>query len=162
MTKNKNITTSAPVLKLDKFLPYTVSALSNKLSRIIGETYKNKFALSITEWRIMAVLGEHPGSSADEVSSRTETEKSIISRSLQKLLQRNFVAREVDSNDRRRQNLTLTEIGQDVYNQIVPDSYEYEERLLKCFSDQEKATFDSLVERLYKHAIEVEKFQNSR
>ena len=144
------------VLKLDRFLPYTVSALSNKISSIIAETYKDKFALSITEWRIMAVLGEHPGSSADEVSSKTEIEKSIVSRSLHKLLQRHLVAREVDSTDRRRQNLTLTETGKDVYAQIVPVSYEYEAKLLECFSNKERATFDGLIDRLYKHAIQVE------
>lgn len=145
-----------PILTLERFLPYRISTLSNRISGIIAETYKDKFALSVTEWRIMAVLGEYPGASADEVSVKTQIEKSIISRALQKLLTRHLVSREVDANDRRRQNLTLTETGIDVYREIVPVSYDYEQLLLKCFNKKEQAMFDSLVDRLYEHAATIE------
>ena len=109
-------------LQLEQFLPYRVSVLSNTISSIIADTYRDKFKLTVTEWRIMAVLGEYPGFSADEVSNMIHTEKSIISRALKKLLQRSFVERQVNADDRRRQDLTLTELGQDVYRQIVPVS----------------------------------------
>ena len=111
----------------------------------IAETYKNKFALSIVEWRIMAVLGEYPGASADEVSAKIQIEKSIVSRALQKLLKRHLVVREVDQSDRRRQNLTLTKTGADVYKQIVPVSYDYEEDLLNCFDEEERNTLNTLI-----------------
>ena len=119
---------------------------------MIAETYKDKFALSVTEWRIMAVLGEYPGASADEVSVKIQIEKSIVSRSLQKLLKRHLVKREVDKADRRRQNLALTKTGKDVYRQIIPVSYDYEDQLLKCFDKQERAAFDGFIDRLYAHA----------
>ena len=145
---NKN----SSILQLERFLPYRISTLSNRVSAIIAENYKDKFALSVTEWRIMAVLGEYPGASADEVSVKTQIEKSIISRSLQKLLKRHLVVREVDEADRRRQNLRLTKTGQDVYKQIVPVSYDYERTLLECFSMKEREQFNALVDRLYQHA----------
>lgn len=144
------------ILQLEHFLPYKLSAVSNNISRIIADTYKNKFALSITEWRIMAVLGELPGSSADEVSLRTQVEKSLISRSLQKLLKRELVARKVDASDRRRQNLTLSDAGKDIYNEIVPVSYEYESVLVECFSDEEREQLDLLLNKLNTHARKVE------
>lgn len=145
-------TKNSSILKLERFLPYRISTLSNRISGIIAQTYKDKFALSVTEWRIMAVLGEYPGASADEVSAKTQIEKSIISRSLQKLLKRNLIVREVDEADRRRQNLRLAKVGREVYKQIVPVSYEYERALLKCFSDEEREQFESLADRLYSHA----------
>ncbi len=150
--KNASKKKHPSILALERFLPYRLSILSNRISGIIAETYKDKFALSITEWRIMAVLGEYPGASADEVSIKIQIEKSIISRALQKLLKRHLVLREVDENDRRRQNLKLTKTGEDVYRQIVPVSYDYEDRLLECFSTKERETFDALIDRLYKHA----------
>ena len=104
----------------------------------------------------MAVLGEYAGSSAEEVSIKTQVEKSIVSRSLSKLLSRRLVSRTVDANDRRRHNLTLTETGEDIYKQIVPVSYDYEDRLLECFSAQERAIFDGLVDRLYQHASKID------
>ena len=140
------------ILTLERFLPYRLSILSNRISGIIAETYRDKFALSITEWRIMAVLGEYPGASADEVSVKIQIEKSIVSRALQKLLARHLVEREVDETDRRRQNLSLTKTGMEIYKQVVPVSYEYEEQLLECFSQKERETFDKLIDRLYQHA----------
>lgn len=141
-----------PVLTLERFLPYRLSILSNRISHIIAETYRDKFALSITEWRIMAVLGEYPGSSADEVSIKIQTEKSIVSRALQKLLARHLVSREVDDADRRRQNLTLTKTGLEIYQQVVPVSYDYQDQLQECFTEQERGVFNGLIDRLYEHA----------
>ena len=157
MTKSSSVSNRPAILKLERFLPYKLSTVSNSISRIIAETYKNKFALSITEWRIMAVLGELPGSSADEVSARTQVEKSLISRALQKLLTRELVSRQVDETDRRRQNLTLTDAGKDIYNEIVPVSYEYESLLLECLSDEEREQLVVLLNKLSAHAAEVEK-----
>jgi DNA-binding MarR family transcriptional regulator len=148
----KKLSKHPSVLTLERFLPYRLSILSNRISGIVAETYRDKFALSITEWRIMAVLGEYPGASADEVSLKIQIEKSIVSRALQKLLARHLVGREVDVADRRRQNLTLSKTGLEIYQQVVPVSYDYEERLQECFSIQERELFDSLIDRLYEHA----------
>jgi DNA-binding MarR family transcriptional regulator len=144
------------VLPLERFLPYRLSILSNRISGVIAETYKDKFALSITEWRIMAVLGEYPGASADEVSLKVQIEKSMISRALQKLLARHLVSRELDESDRRRQNLSLTKTGLEIYQQIVPVSYDYENLLQECFSKEERDVFDSLIDRLYEHTQSIE------
>ena len=152
MSSSRAKSNRSRILTLERYLPYRVATLSNRISGIIAQTYKDKFALSVTEWRIMAVLGEYPGASADEVSAKIQIEKSIVSRSLQKLLKRHLVVREVDESDRRRQNLTLTKTGKDVYRQIVPVSYDYEDRLLKCFNERERQQFDKLMDRLYEHA----------
>lgn len=91
-TTKKNADRS--ILTLERYLPYRLSILSNRVSGRIAETYGDKFAISVTEWRIMAVLGEYPGISADEVSNKTQIEKSILSRAISKLLNRNLRNRE--------------------------------------------------------------------
>ena len=145
--------TIAPVLQLERFLPYRLSILSNRISNLISATYSSKFALSITEWRIMAVLGEYPDISADQVSNKTQIEKSILSRAINKLLQRQLLLREFDAADRRRSMLRLTATGLSVYREVVPVSYDYEEALLNCFSDAEKEQFSKLIDGLYRHAL---------
>lgn len=148
MTKPKK----KQILTLERYLPYRLSILSNKVSGIIAQTYKHKFALSITEWRIMAVLGEYPGISADEVSAKTQIEKSILSRAISKLLQRKLIEREFDSEDKRRSVLALTKTGLSVYDEMVPISYDYEQRLLECFDKKEREQFSQLIDRFYLHA----------
>lgn len=150
MSKNNN--SARKILQLERYLPYRLSILSNRISALISETYSAKFALSITEWRIMAVLGEYPGVSADEVSLKTQIEKSILSRAISKLLQRKLLERAFDPADKRRSMLRLTETGLSVYDELVPMSYDYEQELLTCFSDTERQQFSELIDRLYEHA----------
>ena len=88
---SKNHQSAREILQLERYFPYRLSILSNRISALISETSSAKFALSITEWRIMAVLGEYPGISADEVSLKTQIEKSILSRAISKLLQRKLL-----------------------------------------------------------------------
>lgn len=144
--------TDNALLTLERFMPYRLSILSNKVSSMIADTYQDKFALSITEWRIMAVLGEYPGSSADEISVKTQIEKSILSRSVNRLLKRKLIEREISDTDRRRSHIKLSETGRAVYEEIVPLSYAYERALLNCFSEAEQAQFSDLIDRLYQHA----------
>lgn len=148
----KNTKSTAEILQLERYLPYRLSILSNRISALISETYSAKFALSITEWRIMAVLGEYPGVSADEVSLKTQIEKSILSRAISKLLHRKLLERAFDPADKRRSMLRLTETGLSVYDELVPISYDYEQQLLTCFSDSESQQFSELIDRLYAHA----------
>ena len=100
----------------------------------------------------MAVLGEYPGISADEVSIKTQLEKSILSRAISKLLGRHLVAREFYPDDRRRSMLSLTDTGQSVYEEIVPIAYQMEQEFLGCFTREEQQAFGELVDRLYSHA----------
>ena len=149
---SKNHQSARKILQLERYFPYRLSILSNRISALISETYSAKFALSITEWRIMAVLGEYPVISADEVSLKTQIEKSILSRAISKLLQRKLLERSFDPADKRRSMLRLTDTGVAVYDELVPMSYDYEQALLTCFSDTERDQFSEFIDRLYQHA----------
>tara|TARA_B100001013_G_scaffold144683_1_gene85453 strand:+ start:811 stop:1278 length:468 start_codon:yes stop_codon:yes gene_type:complete len=134
-------------LILEQFIPYRLSILTNIISSSLSDTYKEKFQLSITEWRILAVLGEYPGVSADEVSTKTQMEKSSLSRAIAKLILRKLIQREFSQIDQRRSILTLTESGLSIYNKVVPLAVEFERQLLKCFSGSEYEQFSKLLER---------------
>ena len=89
------------VLRLEAFLPYRLSVLSNTVSRGISKAYA-KDGLSVHEWRVMAVLGRFPGIPASEVAKRTAMDKVRVSRAVASLAAAGNVERGVDSGDRRR------------------------------------------------------------
>ncbi len=97
-------------------------------------------------------VGGVSGISADEVSLKTQIEKSILSRAISKLLQRKLLERSFDPADKRRSMLRLTDTGIAVYDELVPMSYDYEQALLTCFSDTERDQFSEFIDRLYQHA----------
>jgi len=51
-----------PVLLLENFLPYRLSVLTNLVSSAIAGAYRERFGLSIPEWRVVAVLANSPTS----------------------------------------------------------------------------------------------------
>ena len=101
--------TSSSVFELERFLPYRLSLLTNTVSQGIAASYRDEHGISITEWRILAVLGRYPGLTASEVTDRTAMDKVTIHRGVKSLLEKQFLERRSDTADRRRRILTLTQ-----------------------------------------------------
>lgn len=140
--------TAAERLILERFLPYRLSILSNRVSRAIAKRYAKTFNLSIPEWRIIAVLGRRPALTAKEIAEATEMDKVAVSRAVAKLAAAKRVAASADAADGRRQVLTLTAQGEALHARIAPIALEAEQRLLASLDARERAQFDTLVERL--------------
>jgi DNA-binding MarR family transcriptional regulator len=139
-------------LVLDKFLPYRLSVLSNRLSAAIAESYSRRFGLSIPEWRVIAVLAVHPGVSAAEVAERTAMDKVAVSRAVRRLLATGRARRETAAGDRRRSVLELTAEGRRIYRRITPALRNYEAALLAGLSAREQRQLDALLQRLEQRA----------
>lgn len=137
-----------PVLELEHFLPYRLSVLSNSISSAIARSYQSRFQLSITEWRVLAVLGRYPGLSGSEVVERTAMDKVAVSRAVNSLLEAGRLARSTDEDDRRRSVLVLTPAGQEVYDEIVPEALAYERALLANLSPAEQVQLHRLLSKL--------------
>lgn len=135
-------------LDLEHFLPYRLSVLSNRVSGTIARIYTERFALSITEWRVMAVLGRYPDLSANEVAQRTAMDKVAVSRAVARLLEAGRLQREIHGDDRRRSVLRLSEAGYGIYDEVAPLALEFERRLLQGIDDTERALLFRLIDRL--------------
>jgi DNA-binding MarR family transcriptional regulator len=96
----------------------------------------------------MAILGEQSGLSGREVARRTAMDKVAVSRAVKKLQAANLVHRAVDGDDKRRSVLSLTEHGQNIYDQIVPITTDYEHALLEKLEDKEVEQLMELLAKL--------------
>ena len=135
-------------LKLENFLPYRLSVLSNRTSNAIAREYSERFDMTIPEWRVMAVLGRFSGLSANQVAQRTAMDKVAVSRAVARLMEAGRIQREFDDDDRRRSMLRLSEAGYAVYDQIVPLALGFEQHLLGDIPADERALLFRLLDRL--------------
>lgn len=135
-------------LDLERFLPYRLSVLSNRVSQSIAQGYAERFGIGITEWRVIAVLGRDTELSANEVAERTAMDKVAVSRAVARLLERGLLQRDTHGDDRRRSVLALSEAGYAVYDEVVPVARAYEQRLLAPLDDAERAMLDGLLTKL--------------
>ncbi len=140
---------SPQTFELREFLPYWLSILSNTVSQGIAQFYQQEYGLNIPEWRVMAVLGNEPGLTASEVSERTVMDKVTVSRAVKALLERGYLERVTDANDRRKRPLRLREpAGTHIMRAVIPHALDYQAALLEGLSDHELETFRSLSRRL--------------
>ena len=135
--------------ELDRFLPYRLSILSNRVSQIIANAYARRFGLGVTEWRVIAVLGRYPGLSANGVAARTAMDKVAVSRTVARLLERGLLQRDMHDDDRRRSVLELSREGYGIYDEVVPAALDYERRLLAPLDDDERSQLDKLLRKLH-------------
>jgi DNA-binding MarR family transcriptional regulator len=139
-------------LKLEEFLPYRLSVLSNTVSTTVARAYDKRFKVSIPEWRVIAVLGRFPGLSAVEVAERTLMDKVAVSRAVTKLIKHGRIDREFADADKRRSILNLSEDGKRLHDEIAALALQFERDLLQGFEEQEIANLNSIMERLLARA----------
>ncbi len=137
-----------PLLELERFLPYRLSVLSNTISQSIAAMYSQRFGLSVTQWRVIAVLGRYPDLSAVEVAERTRMDKVAVSRAVAELIRADRLDRSTDDLDRRRSVLRLSAAGQRVYAEIAPFALACEARLQSVLSAVERAQLENILDKL--------------
>ncbi len=135
-------------LDLERFLPYRLSVLTNRISSGLAEIYSERFGISVTEWRVIAVLGRYAGLSANGVAERTAMDKVAVSRAVARLLERELLTREMHDADRRRSVLELSEAGYAVYDVIVPLALDYQRDVLAALDDEERQLLDRIMAKL--------------
>ena len=135
-------------LRLERFLPYRLSVLSNRISQDIAGLYSERFNLSITEWRVMAVLGAQSPLSANTVAERTAMDKVAVSRAVSNLLGKKYLLRQVDGGDRRRSALKLSTKGYAVFDQIVPLALDIEGKILSVLPKSEQQHLLAILDKL--------------
>ncbi|MFD0387345.1 MarR family winged helix-turn-helix transcriptional regulator [Tistrella bauzanensis] len=117
-------------LRLERFLPYRLSVLANRISSTLARAYADRFDLTIPEWRVVAVLGRFAPLTANAICDATEMDKVTVSRAVQRLERAGRIERTVDDADRRRVLLRLSPAGLDILARIAPLALDYEDRLI--------------------------------
>ncbi len=137
-------------LELERFLPYRLSILSNRVSQAIAREYTDRFSLSMTEWRVMAVLARFDGEglSAREVAERTAMDKVAVSRALARLTSAGRVSRSTHNGDKRRSVLRLTARGWKIHDAVAPRARAHERELLAHLSADEKRVLTQILDKL--------------
>ena len=118
-----------------------------------GRQGRDEFGISVTEWRILAVLGRFPGLTASQVVDRTAMDKVAVHRGVKGLLEKGYLERRADQTDRRCQALHITQPqGQSVIEDIIPRAREFERQLLDALSAEELDVLQTILHKLQKAA----------
>ena len=126
-------------LELDRFLPYKLSVLNNRVSNAIARQYSERFQLSPAEWRVMAALGHTPDLSGREVAEKTAMDKVQVSRAVASLAEAGRLTRRPDAQDGR---ITLRVGGKPVDVRVSTLPTGHGERAVLRLLDKEAGRLD--------------------
>ena len=142
------MTDSSDKFDLSGFTLCQLATATHSIMRTVSAVFEERFGISMPEWKVLAVVSEKPGLSAVAVARFAQMDTVAVSRAVTKLMDRGRVVRELDSEDRRRSILNLSEQGSALYNEIAPVAKQLEANLFDEFSDDEKHVIDKIVRQM--------------
>jgi DNA-binding MarR family transcriptional regulator len=105
---------------LETFLTYRLARVQSKLNAQATRILRDHAGITLTQWRILAVIGDAGSCTAAQLSRNTSMDKGLISRNVKTLIAQGFLSSQRDAFDNRAQHLDLTDKGQDVYQRTIP------------------------------------------
>src|SRR5437870_6624952 len=107
------------VLDLDRYVPALITFIANKLSRSATVLYQKRFAVNVTEWRILALLAIEPEISAARICHVIGFDKGPVSRTLAAMEERGLIAIKADREDGRTYSISLTAQGEATHDRVA-------------------------------------------
>ena len=138
------------LLKLDQFSPALITWAAHRLAANNSIVYRDKFDVSLMEWRVILHLALQQGSSVGTLAKEIGFDKATISRTVDSLHGRALLDEQVSQLDARTASLTLTSKGMNLYREILPVALEQERQLLSDLSAEEADLFVNLLARVIK------------
>lgn len=135
-------------LPLDRFLTYRFSRFQWRLNAQAGQILKETAGVTLTQWRVIALIGSREPVSATELVRMSSMDKGLFSRNVNTLVRKGFVKRTENSDDHRVQNLELTTNGRGLHDSTIPHMLRRQRRLLATITDHEREVLFRILGKL--------------
>jgi DNA-binding MarR family transcriptional regulator len=146
-------TASETLHRLNDFLPYKIGILASSLNSAFEIVLDEKHAIGLTDWRVMATLGEFGSMTAKDICERGRMHKTKVSRAVASLEGRRVLMRRTNRNDMREAFLSLTDRGRDIYHDVVPIALSFSRKLTDRLDPGDLLVVERVIEQLL-HATE--------
>ena len=113
-----------------------------------SRVYEIELGLSIRDVRLLRMIGGAPGITMGQLVQTCAIEKTLVSKLVGSLVQRELVQRQIGSEDARQIHLSLTPSGIDLVLQAEPIGREMEARFLDCLAVAEVAALHRILNKI--------------
>ena len=113
--------------------------------RMAAEAEENPLNLNLSDCGVLMVMHHMAPMNAAELSRVMDINPGTISVYVQRLVEKELLQRERDTNDRRNWWLTLTESGQAVAQEVVKRAAAYTRSFINALDEDEQATLYRLL-----------------
>jgi DNA-binding MarR family transcriptional regulator len=135
-------------LSLGGFLPHRLDVLNEIVTQALTTLIERRHDLALPEWRVLATLGQTRGITAKDISVAARMHKTKVSRAVAALEEKGLVSRQLNRADLREAFLSLTPKGRKVNIDLTPLVLRFSRQLTDNLADDERAQFDTALDRL--------------
>lgn len=134
-------------LLLDSIIPYQLNRLSYRMNRLLDRELRTH-GMSMSIWRIMAVLDYNASASVNELAQYAMIEQSTISRILQRMEASGLLEIKVAEGDARSRAISLTDLGRTRYETVRSVTMQHTGRIVKGFTREERSLLMAFISRM--------------
>lgn len=124
-----------PDFDLYGFTPYRLAVAAKHTSEQLARQYRDRFGISIPEWRVLVHLAHSGNTSVRDIEARVAMEKYEVSRAAKRLREAGLIERKENPDDRRLIILSLTAEGQKMMAELLPMAKAHQAELEKRLGD---------------------------
>jgi len=102
-----------------------------------SELKKHGFTITIDQWLVMKCLMENPSIPQTEISERVFKDNASVTRIIELLVKAKYISRKANKKDRRRSELSVTQLGVETLNAVNELVLQYRAKALNGVSQEE-------------------------
>lgn len=140
--------TAKTAFDLETFLPYLLNQAAEVASHGFQHSYRDRYDMTRTQWRVMANLGKFGAMTARDICAISHIEKTKVSRAVSLLEKRGLVAKSPSEQDRRAENLSLTAEGQAAFADLGGRAITYDQGLRAMLGEQSAKDLDRILREI--------------
>jgi len=126
--------------------------------QVAEEVKSMDFELSLEQYVILYMINSSCNLIQQDLANRLQKDKSLIVRQIDGLIEKLYLERLTNKEDRRKKNLILTPKGLEKMNQMTELVMMVSIKLLSGVSDSDYATFRSVLNKIQENGGSVEDF----
>ncbi len=130
----------------DEYTPALLAMLNNMMVWSGSRVFHTLHGIGTNEWRVLSALGNWPGATASDLRDILGMNKSVASKSVKVLLERDLIA-QLDG-PRGSRHLYLTDAGVTVHDDFMPVAMDRQAILHEALSSDEVKTLNALLCRM--------------
>lgn len=128
---------SEPINK-DESLGYHIHVTANQMRNNFNEFLK-PYNIYTEQFALLCSLNEYGTSTVSQLAEYNYKDKTTVSRLVDSLIKKEFISREPSPTDRRSYLISITQKGQELYDEVGVCLKIYEEQKEESISPEEKA-----------------------
>lgn len=135
-------------LLLEHFPSFLLVLVSTHLHRTVTSAFLRPYGVKLPEWRILATLATRASVPMAQLCVQSNMDKALISRTVKSLEAARLASRHSDPTHRRRQIVSISPAGRELFERIFPAAQRSQAELLARLTLTERLALFSALRKL--------------